>query len=80
MIIVAWVLFFAIRAWLPLGDLPETYDAEAVRTGLAILTLAATLWLSEALPLAITAMLIPVLAALTGTLDVAKSFSGFAHP
>jgi sodium-dependent dicarboxylate transporter 2/3/5 len=80
MIIVAWVLFFVIRAWLPLGDLPETYDAEAVRTGLAILTLAATLWLSEALPLAITAILIPVLAALTGTLDVAKSFSGFAHP
>ena len=79
-IIVAWVLFFVIRAWLPLGDLPETYDAEVVRTGLAILTLAATLWLTEALPLAITAMLIPVLAALTGTLDVTRSFSGFAHP
>ena len=76
----AWVLFFVIRAWLPLGTLAETYDAGAVRTGLAILTLAATLWLSEALPLAITAMLIPVLAALTGTLDVTKSFSGFAHP
>lgn len=80
MIVVAWVLFFAIRVWLPLGDLPETYNAEAVRTGLAILTLAATLWLSEALPLPITAILIPVLAALTGTLDVTKSFSGFAHP
>jgi len=80
MIIVGWVLFFVIRAWLPLGTLAETYDAGAVRTGLAILTLAATLWLSEALPLAITAMLIPVLAALTGTLDVTKSFSGFAHP
>jgi sodium-dependent dicarboxylate transporter 2/3/5 len=79
-IIVAWVLFFVIRAWLPLGDLPETYDAELVRTGLAILTLAATLWLTEALPLAITSMLIPVLAALTGTLDVTRSFSGFAHP
>jgi sodium-dependent dicarboxylate transporter 2/3/5 len=80
MIVVAWVLFFAIRVWLPLGDLPETYNAVAVRTGLAILTLAATLWLSEALPLPITAMLIPVVAALTGTLDVTKSFSGFAHP
>ena len=80
MIIVAWVLFFVIRAWLPLGNLPETYDAGAVRTGIAILTLAAILWLSEALPLAITAILIPVLAALTGTLDVTKSFSGFAHP
>ena len=37
-IIVAWVLFFVIRAWLPLGNLAETYDAGAVRTGLAILT------------------------------------------
>jgi sodium-dependent dicarboxylate transporter 2/3/5 len=80
MIVVAWVLFFAIRIWLPLGDLPETYNAGAVRTGLAILALAATLWLSEALPLAITAILIPVVAALTGTLDVTKSFAGFAHP
>jgi sodium-dependent dicarboxylate transporter 2/3/5 len=79
-IIVAWILFFAIRAWLPLPELPEQYDAEAVRTGLAILTLAATLWLTEALPLSITAILIPVTAALTGTLDVAQSFSGFAHP
>jgi sodium-dependent dicarboxylate transporter 2/3/5 len=80
MIILAWMLFFAIRAWLPLGDPLEPYDTTAVRTGLAILTLAATLWLTEALPLAITAMLIPVLAALTGTLDVVQSFSGFAHP
>ena len=80
MIVVAWLLFFAIRAWLPLPELPDAYDAEAVRTGLAILTLAATLWLTEALPLAITAILIPVAAALTGTLDVAQSFSGFAHP
>lgn len=79
-IIVAWGLFFSIRAWLPLGDLPEGLNAETVRTGLAILTLAATLWLSEALPLAITAMLIPVTAALTDTLDVTLSFSGFAHP
>ena len=38
MIIVGWVLFFVIRAWLPLGNLAETYDAGAVRTGIAILT------------------------------------------
>lgn len=80
MIVMAWLLFFVIRAWLPLPELPDAYAPEAVRTGLAILALAATLWLTEALPLAITAILIPVIAALTGTLDVAQSFSGFAHP
>ncbi|MEN8733376.1 MAG: SLC13 family permease [Lentimonas sp.] len=76
----AFILFFSIRQWLPIGELPENYDAQGVRTGLAILTMAAVLWLTESLPLAITAILIPVTAALTNTLDVTKSFSGFAHP
>ena len=76
----ALVLFVAIKLYLPLPELPETSDPQAVRTGLAILTLAAVLWLSEALPLAITALLIPVVSALTGTMDVGQSFSGFAHP
>ncbi len=79
-ILIAFALFFGIRQYLPLGELPEGYDAQSVRTGLAILTLAAVLWLTESLPLAITAILIPVIAALTNTLDVTKSFSGFAHP
>jgi sodium-dependent dicarboxylate transporter 2/3/5 len=79
-IVTAFVLFFVIRTSLPLGDLPKEYNVGSIRTGLAILLLAAILWLSEALPLAITAILIPVAAALTGTLNVANSFSGFAHP
>lgn len=82
LILVAFALglFVAIRLYLPLPLLPEHSDPQAVRTGLAILTLAAVLWLSEALPLAITALLIPVVAALTGTMNVSQSFSGFAHP
>jgi sodium-dependent dicarboxylate transporter 2/3/5 len=38
------------------------------------------LWLSEALPLAVTALLVPVLAVLAGALDVRAAFAGFAHP
>ena len=76
----AFGLFFLIKNWLPVDPVPEGYRAEEVRTGLAILVLAAMLWLSEALPLALTAVLIPVVASLTRSLDVTASFAGFAHP
>ncbi|MEM1083534.1 MAG: DASS family sodium-coupled anion symporter [Verrucomicrobiota bacterium] len=79
-VIGAFVLFFLIRGWLPVDPVPEGYDEQSIRTGLAILVLAATLWLSEALPLAMTAILIPVVASLSGSLDVTASFAGFAHP
>ncbi|MCP5536669.1 MAG: SLC13/DASS family transporter [Akkermansiaceae bacterium] len=77
---IAFALFFLIKYWLPLGNPAAGQDPDTVRTGLAILVLAAVLWLSEALPLALTALLIPVLASLTGALDVSGGFSGFAHP
>lgn len=76
----AFTLFFSIKGWLPVNPIPDGHSAETVRTGLAILVLAATLWLSEALPLALTAILIPVIASLTRSLDVTASFAGFAHP
>ena len=76
----AFGLFCVIKNWLPVDPVPEGYSAEEVRTGLAILVLAAMLWLSEALPLALTAVLIPVVASLTRSLDVTASFAGFAHP
>jgi len=76
----ALALFIAIREWLPLGELPPGTDADAIRSGLAILVFAAVLWLSEALPLAITALLVPVAATISGTLDVGAGFASFAHP
>ena len=79
-VLFAFILFFTIRRWLPVDDLPADQTAHDVRTGIAILVLAATLWLSEALPLALTAVLVPVVASLTGSLDVTASFAGFAHP
>ena len=51
-----------------------------IRKGLAVLTFAAVLWITEALPLAVTSLSIPVLAVLLGILDVKAAFSSFAHP
>lgn len=73
------LLFVGIHFLLPVPD-PQ------IRTGLAILALAATLWLTEALPLAVTALLIPVAALLSGVYTdegkgaVTASFRNFAHP
>ena len=76
----AILLFVLIRNWLPLDGAVNDRDAASIRTGLAILALAAVLWLTEAMPLALTAILVPVIASLTGVLDVSGSFAGFAHP
>jgi sodium-dependent dicarboxylate transporter 2/3/5 len=76
----ALFLFILIRNWLPLDEAINDHDTASIRTGLAILALAAVLWLTEAMPLALTAILIPVIASLTGVLDVSESFAGFAHP
>ncbi|WP_461832470.1 DASS family sodium-coupled anion symporter [Aquifex sp.] len=53
---------------------------DGVRKGLSILSLAAILWITEAIPLSITALLIPVLGILLGVFDVKTGLSYFAHP
>ncbi len=77
---IAFALFFLVKEQLPLESPGAQHDPQSVRTGLAILALAAVLWLTEALPLALTAVLIPVVSALTGVLDVSASFASFSHP
>ncbi|TCK04535.1 SLC13 family permease [Phorcysia thermohydrogeniphila] len=69
---VAFFAFFATLLFFP----TET----EVRKGLAILFFAAILWISEALPLPVTSLSIPLLASLLGVLDVKSAFSSFAHP
>ncbi|AAC06409.1 DASS family sodium-coupled anion symporter [Aquifex aeolicus] len=51
-----------------------------VNKGIAILLLAAILWITEALPLPVTALLIPVSGVLLGVFDVKTALSYFAHP
>lgn len=51
-----------------------------LRLGIGIFACIGFLWLSEALPLAATALLVPVLAALTGIGELKASLSSFADP
>jgi sodium-dependent dicarboxylate transporter 2/3/5 len=48
--------------------------------GLAILIFIAALWLTEALPITVTALLVPILAVITGIFDVKEALSHFANP
>lgn len=66
------LLFLAMLKWLPVE--PE------VARGLAVLTFIGILWLTEALHVTVTSLLVPVLAMLMGILPGAKALSGFADP
>lgn len=64
----------AAAAWLAAPGPPP------LRTGLAILALVASLWFTQALPLAVTALLVPALAVLTGLQQPVEALSPFASP
>ena len=51
-----------------------------VLKGLAILFFIATLWITESLPITVTALLVPIVAVMTGVFDVREALSHFAHP
>ncbi|MCC6712360.1 MAG: DASS family sodium-coupled anion symporter [Candidatus Dadabacteria bacterium] len=53
---------------------------ESTLKGLAILTFIAILWFTEALPLAVTALLVPILVVAAGVMDVKSALSHFANP
>jgi solute carrier family 13 (sodium-dependent dicarboxylate transporter), member 2/3/5 len=55
-------------------------DSRQVGIGMGIFVCIAFLWLTEALPLAATALLVPVLAVISGVMDVKSALAGFAHP
>lgn len=83
LVIVGVFLLVAIPWGLPLdaaGHAEAGLDPARVKLGLGIFACIAFLWLTEALPLAATALLVPVLAALTGTMGVKPALAGFADP
>ncbi len=51
-----------------------------INQGLALLTCAALLWLTETIHISITALLIPIVAIFLGLLDTKQALSGFSHP
>ena len=65
-------IFLAIRHFHPAEGL--------VPLGLALLFTIAFLWFTEALPLAITALLVPILTTGTGILTVKESLANFGNP
>jgi len=51
-----------------------------VLMGLSILFFIAALWITEALPITVTALLVPIVAVMTGIFNVKDALSNFAHP
>ena len=70
--LLAAVAFVIIRFWLPLED--------NIAAGLALVAAIAWLWLSEALHVSVTALLVPFLATLTGIFTLPKALSHFSDP
>ncbi|WP_432671242.1 SLC13 family permease [Flavobacterium sp. SM2513] len=56
------------------------FDDSKINAALALLLFAASLWISEAIPLAMTALLIPVIAILLNLATPTAAFSEFANP
>ncbi|MBV1904833.1 MAG: SLC13 family permease [Pseudomonadales bacterium] len=63
---------YLISQWVP----AET----AVQTGLGLFTCIAWLWISEALHISVTALLVPLLASLFGIFSVTQALVNFANP
>jgi sodium-dependent dicarboxylate transporter 2/3/5 len=55
-------------------------DDPALRAALAIFALAGSLWMTQALPLTLTALLVPLLAVLFAGVTPSKALASFAHP
>ncbi len=53
---------------------------DALRAGLALFVLIGGLWMTQALHLSVTALLVPLLAVLTGLMDLRTALVSFAHP
>ncbi len=73
-------MVLAVRFIHPETPAESGLDPAQVAIGLGIFVCIAFLWLTEALPLAATAMLVPVLAAGSGVMDMQEALAGFAHP
>ncbi len=71
-LIASIILFFILLEYLPV-EAP-------INKALALLTLIAILWVTQAIPITITALLIPILASTLGLLTVNAALVSFANP
>ena len=70
--VVGTLIALAVYVLGPAGD--------TLRAGLAIFVFIGALWLTQALPLTLTALLVPVCAVLSGLMSVQQALAPFAHP
>ena len=66
------LLLFALQSLLP-------FDSQ-VNIGLSILVFSAVLWLTEAIHISVTAILIPILAVLFDVFNISQAMGNFANP
>jgi sodium-dependent dicarboxylate transporter 2/3/5 len=72
-VVISFVLFCSLL-YLPL------FQNQQAQHAFALLVLVAVLWISEAIPLALTALLIPVIAALMQLVSPKEAFKEFGNP
>jgi sodium-dependent dicarboxylate transporter 2/3/5 len=81
---VACLLLLPVMVYfLPLpegGAAMQGIDPTQLRLGLGLFVCIAYLWMTETLPLSITALLVPLLAAVMGLSDMKTSLAAFANP
>ncbi len=80
---IAAILLVCAVLWLPLpvgSEMMNDLDAGKVRLGLGLFVCIAFLWMTEAMPLAVTALLIPLLASALGLGGLKTTLPSYAHP
>lgn len=72
-----WAVMLAVIVALVAGSGPQN---PGTQVGVALFALTGMLWLTEAIPLTFTALLIPLLAVVLGLSDIKSALAGFANP
>jgi len=71
-VILAFSAAYSVRYWV---------DADAsIQSGLSIFIVIGWLWVSEAINISVTALLVPILAVISGLFPVSEAFANFANP
>jgi len=70
--VLAFSVAYSVQYWVEV-------DA-SVQLGLSIFIIIGWLWVSEAINISVTALLVPVLAVITGLFSVGEAFANFANP
>lgn len=75
-----WRVALCVLAAAAAGAWLAPAEGGALRQGLALFVLIGGLWVTQALPLAVTALLVPLLAVVMGLMPLKAALAPFAHP